>query len=94
MIVLRLDLTRLVQASVDRLVASGRLPSGLPPVELQDTKDPAHGDFATNFAMVAAKVAGMNPRELAEMVAEELRSDDVRMGPDWVRSGLRTPTKL
>ena len=86
---LRLDLTRLVQASVDRLVASGRLPSGLPPVELQDTKDPAHGDFATNFAMVAAKVAGMNPRELAEMVAEELRSDDVRIGSGL--GSVRTP---
>lgn len=69
---LRLELTRLVQASVDRLVAEGRLPAGLPAVELQDTKDPAHGDFATNFAMVASKPAGMNPRALAEMVKEAL----------------------
>ncbi len=69
---LRRDLTAHVQAAVDRLVAEGRLPSGLPPVELQDTKDPAHGDFATNFAMVAAKGAGMNPRALADLVAGAL----------------------
>ena len=70
--VLRRDLTLHVQAAVDRLVAEGRLPAGLPAVELQDTKDPSHGDFATNFAMVASKAAGMNPRALAELVAGAL----------------------
>ncbi len=48
-----------------------------------DTKGPAHGDFATNWAMVAVKsvAAGgegafRNPRELAEALAAELRADD------------------
>jgi arginyl-tRNA synthetase len=91
--VLRLDLTRLVQASVDRLVASGRLPSGLPAVELQDTKDPAHGDFATNFAMVASKPAGLNPRALAELLQAELEGSraegrGLNEGPDPRPSSL------
>jgi len=34
--------------------------------------DLTHGDFATNVAMVAAKKAGMNPRELAEKIIAEL----------------------
>lgn len=32
------------------------------------TKDQAHGDFASNLAMVASKVAGLKPRELAEKI--------------------------
>jgi len=90
--VLRRDLTTHVQAAVDRLVAEGRLPSGLPPVELQDTKDPAHGDFATNFAMVAAKGAGMKPRALAEVVAAELQSRDEGRGS--IENALPRPLTL
>ncbi|GAA5002066.1 arginine--tRNA ligase [Acinetobacter puyangensis] len=33
---------------------------------LTRTKDRSHGDFASNIAMVAAKAAGLKPRELAE----------------------------
>lgn len=33
---------------------------------LTRTKDRSHGDFASNIAMVASKVAGMKPRDLAE----------------------------
>lgn len=32
----------------------------------------AHGDYATNVALVAAKKAGMNPRSLAEKIVAEL----------------------
>ena len=35
-------------------------------VEVTPTRDPAHGDMATNAAMVAAKPAGQNPRALAQ----------------------------
>ncbi len=38
-------------------------------------RDPAHGDFATNAAMPAARAAGMKPRDLAEALAERLRAD-------------------
>ena len=38
---------------------------------------PAHGDMATNVAMVLAKDAGKKPRELAEAIAEKLRADDL-----------------
>ncbi len=34
-------------------------------VEVTPTKDAAHGDMASNAAMIAAKPAGKNPRELA-----------------------------
>lgn len=35
---------------------------------LTRTKDRSHGDFASNIAMVASKVAGMKPRDLAEKI--------------------------
>lgn len=39
---------------------------------LTRTKDRSHGDFASNIAMVAAKVANMKPRDLAEKVITSL----------------------
>jgi arginyl-tRNA synthetase len=44
-------------------------------VTVEPPRDPAHGDIATNAAMVLAKDAGKKPRELAEAIAEKLRAD-------------------
>src|SRR5580693_10000425 len=44
-------------------------------VTVEPPRDPAHGDIATNAAMVLAKDAGKKPRELAEAIAERLRAD-------------------
>ena len=41
-------------------------------VVLERPKSRDHGDYSTNIALVAAKVAGMNPRELATLIAERL----------------------
>ncbi|MCC7435885.1 MAG: arginine--tRNA ligase [Methanoregulaceae archaeon] len=74
---IRHDLTQRLQHAIDALVSEGRLPSGLPRAEIADPRDPAHGDFATNFALVASKPAGKNPRELAEMVREAVTDASV-----------------
>ncbi|MEB3766776.1 arginine--tRNA ligase [Acinetobacter sp. MD2] len=39
---------------------------------LTRTKDRSHGDFASNVAMIAAKPAGLKPRDLAEKILENL----------------------
>ncbi|WP_343597879.1 arginine--tRNA ligase [Acinetobacter sp.] len=39
---------------------------------LTRTKDRSHGDFASNVAMIAAKPAGMKPRDIAEKILENL----------------------
>lgn len=44
-------------------------------VTAEPPKDPSHGDIATNAAMVLAKPAGQNPRQLAELIALELRKN-------------------
>jgi len=63
-----------IAAALDRLVGSGSLPAGLDrgAISVEPPRDPAHGDVATNAAMVLAKPAGTNPRALAEILAAEL----------------------
>lgn len=43
---------------------------------VERTRDAAHGDFASNVALTAAKGAGMPPRALAEQLLEPLTSND------------------
>lgn len=43
-------------------------------IAVETPKDASHGEMATNAAMVLAKEAGMNPRQLAEQIAEKLRA--------------------
>ena len=56
------------------LVKAGKLPAGLPldKTGFEPTRDIAHGDLATNAAMVLAKPAGMKPRDLAELLKVQL----------------------
>ena len=61
-------------SAVASLVESGQLPREVLEVEVEisDTKQPEHGDFACNFALVASKKAGMNPRQLGELLRNEI----------------------
>ena len=66
-----------VIAGLDALVANGDLPAGLDyaTVAVEPPRDPAHGDMATNAAMVLAKPTGRKPRDIAEALAADLASD-------------------
>jgi arginyl-tRNA synthetase len=67
-----------IDAVLDSLTAAGDLPPGLErrAVTVEPPRDPAHGDLATNAAMVLAKPAGTNPRALAEKIAAGLAAID------------------
>src|SRR5438067_3892221 len=85
-----------VRAANEALVAADVLPSGIDQsrVTVEPPRDAAHGDMATNAAMVLAKDAGRKPRELAELIAEKLRAEplvakvDVA-GPGFINLTLR-----
>ena len=66
-----------VRAASDALVAEGVLPAGIDQsrIVVEPPREAAHGDMATNAAMVLAKEAGRKPRELAEAIAAKLRAD-------------------
>ncbi len=71
------DIRALVVNSLEKLVAQGALPSGLDysNVAVEPPRDAAHGDMATNAAMVLAKPAGQKPRDIAVALAAELTAD-------------------
>ncbi|MBW6523314.1 arginine--tRNA ligase [Sphingomonas sp. RHCKR47] len=60
--------------ALDALVAAGDLPADLDRrnVTVEPPRDATHGDLATNAAMVLAKPARTNPRQLAEKIAAQL----------------------
>jgi arginyl-tRNA synthetase len=66
----------LLHGVLDDLVAEGALPAELERknVTVEPPRDPAHGDLATNAAMVLAKPAGMNPRALADVIKPKLEA--------------------
>jgi arginyl-tRNA synthetase len=41
-------------------------------IQLERTRDPRHGDFACNLAMLLAKAVGKRPRELAEQIVHNM----------------------
>ncbi len=67
-----------LDVALDALEAEGALPSGLDRrnVTVEPPRDPAHGDLATNAAMVLAKSAGTNPRALAGLLESKLAALD------------------
>ncbi|WP_434457718.1 arginine--tRNA ligase [Stutzerimonas urumqiensis] len=71
------SIRQLIQHALDRLTEQGVLPEGLTPaIQVENTKDKAHGDFASNIAMMLAKPAGMKPRDLAQQLIDALPQDD------------------
>jgi len=71
------DIRALVIRNLEAMAAEGALPAGLDmaAVSVEPPRDPAHGDMATNAAMVLAKPAGQSPRAIAEALAARLAAD-------------------
>ncbi len=67
----------LLEGAVTALKHQGVLPNDLQPtIKVDPTKDKAHGDYATNLALMLAKPAGKNPRELANSLVAALPESD------------------
>jgi arginyl-tRNA synthetase len=66
-----------VRAANRALAAEGLFPDGIDQsrVQVEPPREAAHGDMATNAAMVLAKDAGRKPREIADALAAKLRDD-------------------
>jgi len=95
------DLLDRVRAANTALIAAGILPAGIDQsrVTVEPPRDPAHGDVATNAAMVLAKDAGRKPRELAEAIADKLRADDLVgrvdvAGPGFINITLKSAARI
>jgi arginyl-tRNA synthetase len=85
-----------VRAANDALVRDGILPAGIDQsrIVVEPPREAAHGDLATNAAMVLAKDARRKPRELAEQIVAKLSGDDLLAklevaGPGFINLTLK-----
>ncbi len=76
------DFRRVLLSALDDLVAAGGLPAGLDfaRVAVEPPRDPAHGDLATNAAMVLAGAVKQNPMALAEQIGTALAGRELVTG--------------
>ena len=84
------DFQRRLAAIIARLGEQGALPQGLDAskVVVEPPRDPAHGDLATNAAMVLAKEAKSNPRALAGLIQAELAKEPGVTGAEIAGPGF------
>jgi arginyl-tRNA synthetase len=91
------DFTARVTSAVEVILAArDSAPVDLSRIVVEPPRDAAHGDLATNAAMVLAKPLGLKPRDLAEAIAGRLRDDeDVASvevaGPGFINLTLAAP---
>lgn len=99
------QLASLVGSAAARAAAAGKLGTvkEIPPVIIERPRDEAHGDWATNAALILASQAKLPPREVAQIIVDSLEAaaylDSVEIaGPgfinfklddDWFRGALR-----
>jgi arginyl-tRNA synthetase len=72
------QIEQLVRAALATLPAD-ILPADIvrPTIDVERTRDAAHGDFATNIALQLAKPARTNPRKLAQAIVDALPASEL-----------------
>ncbi|MFN2327872.1 MAG: arginine--tRNA ligase [Chromatocurvus sp.] len=90
----------LIQQGLARLIEQGQLETGAhAAVQVERTRDPAHGDLATNVALALAKQAKMPPRQLAQLLCENLPESTLIArteiaGPGFINFFLSTDSSV
>ena len=86
----------IISLEIEDMQKAGTLPAGLEAgaISVAASREDAHGDLATNAALVLAKQAGRQPREIAAPLAEKLRKNpdvaDVEVaGPGFINLTLK-----
>ncbi|MDD1613858.1 MAG: arginine--tRNA ligase [Methylococcaceae bacterium] len=79
----------LILQAVETLKAKGILGLEITPsITVEHTRDPQHGDFASNLALVLAKPAKANPRQLAERIIAALPQHEAVMKVELAGPGF------
>jgi arginyl-tRNA synthetase len=84
-----------IEAALGAMQAAGELPAGLDfsAITAEPPRDAAHGDIATNAAMVLAKAARKKPRDIADALLPRLKAnadvvDGAVAGPGFINLKL------
>lgn len=88
------ELHHLISAALRALQAAGHLPANVPEVQISRTKDPAHGDYACNIALILARATQRPPRELAQQIVACLPASEhidrvAIAGPGFINFSLK-----
>ena len=90
------DPKQAIESAVARIVAEQIPEAANVPVIIERPRDAAHGDYATNVALVLAKSARRNPRQLASSLAESLNASLAQLietaevaGPGFINIRLK-----
>jgi arginyl-tRNA synthetase len=77
-----------IESALKSMQVAGELPAALDfsAITAEPPRDPAHGDIATNAAMVLAKAARKKPRDIAEPLLARLKAN-----PDVVDGAVAGP---
>ena len=66
-----------IQAAISQAISVGEFSGQTPAsITLERPKNRDHGDYATSIALQLAKSAGKNPREIAQIICNHLKSAD------------------
>ena len=67
------ELSKTIKESLESLIASQKLEvSVIPEIKIERPKSKEHGDFSSNIALMVAKPAGKNPRDVAQLLVDDL----------------------
>ena len=67
------ELSKTIKKSLESLISAKKIAvSDIPEIKIERPKNKDHGDYASNIALMVAKPAGVNPREVAQLLVDEL----------------------
>ena len=73
----RQQVAQLTQQAYEKAAEQGLLPAGAQvKATIEIPKDTAHGDYASSFAMAGAKALHMAPRQIAQIIVDNLELED------------------
>jgi len=74
---LKQQLQIIIFDAIERLSQDDITPQTADKIQIEKTRDKQHGDFSSNIAMVLAKAIDKNPRELADIIAQNITRSDL-----------------
>jgi len=67
------ELSKTIKKSLESLISAKKITvNDIPEIKIERPKSKDHGDYASNIALMVAKPAGVNPREVAQLLVDEL----------------------
>ncbi len=92
-------LQTLLTDAIQVLIDNGTLNVDMPVIKIDRTRDKSHGDFAANVAMMLAKPARKNPREMAQLIVAALPDNNfveqvAVAGPGFINFFVSSDSRL